>query len=37
MGINRYAASGKPDDLYRMEGLDVPSLVNTVIHEIQRK
>jgi transketolase len=37
MGINRYATSGKPDDLYRMEGLDVPSLVNAVIHEIQRK
>jgi transketolase len=37
MGINRYAASGKPDDLYRMEGLDVPSLVSAVIHEIQRK
>jgi transketolase len=37
MGISRYAASGKPDDLYRMEGLDVPSLVSAVIHEIERK
>jgi transketolase len=37
MGIARYGASGKPDDLYRMEGLDVQSLVTTVINEVQRK
>jgi len=37
MGISRYGASGKPEDLYRMEGLDVESLVSAVIHEIQRK
>ncbi|OGP65440.1 MAG: hypothetical protein A2170_02230 [Deltaproteobacteria bacterium RBG_13_53_10] len=37
MGIARYGASGKPDDLYRMEGLDVQSLVTTVSNEVQRK
>ena len=37
LGVTRYAASGKPDDLYRMEGLDVQGLVNTVTYEIQRK
>jgi transketolase len=37
MGIARYGASGKPDDLYKMEGLDVQSLVTTVINEVQQK
>ncbi len=37
MGITRYGASGKPDDLYKMEGLDVQSLVTTVINDVQQK
>jgi transketolase len=37
MGITRYGSSGKPDDLYRMQGLDVDSLVQTVLNEIERK
>jgi transketolase len=34
MGISRYGSSGKPDDLYRMQGLDVDSLVNAVMDEV---
>ena len=34
MGITQYGGSGKPDDLYRMQGLDVESLVRTVMEEI---
>jgi len=34
MGITQYGSSGKPDDLYRMQGLDVESLVQAVIEEI---
>jgi transketolase len=37
MGITQYGSSGKPDDLYRMQGLDVDSLVKTVVEEIQKK
>jgi transketolase len=37
MGISRYGSSGKPDDLYKMQGLDVDSLVKTVMEEIQKK
>jgi transketolase len=37
MGIIRYGSSGKPDDLYRMQGLDVESLVKAVLKEIQKK
>jgi transketolase len=37
MGITRYGSSGKPDDLYKMQGLDVDSLVKTVMEEIKRK
>jgi len=37
MGISQYASSGKPDDLYRMQGLDVDSLVKTVLEEIQKR
>jgi transketolase len=37
MGINRYGSSGKPDDLYKMQGLDVDSLVKTVMGEIEKK
>jgi len=36
MGITRYGGSGKPEDLYQMQGLDVESLVRTVMDEIQR-
>jgi transketolase len=34
MGITRYGSSGKPDDLYRMQGLDIESLVDAVMDEI---
>jgi transketolase len=37
MGISRYGSSGKPDDLYKMQGLDVDSLVKTVTEEIKKK
>jgi transketolase len=36
MGITQYGSSGKPDDLYRMQRLDVESLVQVVMNEIQR-
>ncbi len=36
MGITRYGSSGKPDDLYRMQGFDVDSLVRTVLGEVER-
>ncbi len=36
MGITSYGASGKPDDLYRMQGLDVESLIQTVLYEVRR-
>ncbi|UCD86142.1 MAG: transketolase [Deltaproteobacteria bacterium] len=34
LGVTGYAGSGKPDDLYRIQGLDVDSLVKTVLKEI---
>lgn len=37
LGITQYGSSGKPDDLYKMQGLDVESLVQAVIDEIQKK
>jgi transketolase len=37
MGITQYGSSGKPDDLYKMQGLDVESLVKTVMEEIKKK
>jgi transketolase len=37
MGITQYGSSGKPDDLYRMQGLDVEGLVQVVMEEIQKK
>jgi len=37
MGITQYGSSGKPDDLYRMQGLDVDSLVKTVMEEIGKR
>jgi transketolase len=36
MGITQYGNSGKPDDLYRMQKLDVDSLVQMVMDEIQK-
>ncbi len=35
LGITRYGSSGKPEDLYRMQGLDVDSLVNVVMEEVE--
>jgi transketolase len=37
LGISQYGSSGKPDDLYKMQGIDVKSLVQTVIEEIDGK
>jgi transketolase len=37
MGITQYGSSGKPDELYRMQGLDVDSLVQTVTEMIEKK
>ena len=37
LGVTRYGSSGKPDDLYRSQELDVESLVQTVMQEIQKK
>jgi transketolase len=37
LGITKYGSSGKPDDLYRMQGLDVESLIQAVMDEIQKK
>ncbi len=37
MGITRYGSSGKPDDLYQMQGLDVESLIQAVLHEVSKK
>jgi transketolase len=37
LGINQYGSSGKPDDLYRMQGLDVETLVQTVMDEIKKR
>jgi transketolase len=37
MGITQYGSSGKPDDLYKIYGLDVESLVQAVTDEIQKK
>lgn len=36
MGITRYGGSGRPEDLLRREGLDVESLVQTVLEEFKR-
>ena len=34
LGIRQYGSSGKPDELYRSQGLDVESLVRAVMEEI---
>jgi transketolase len=36
LGITKYGSSGKPDDLYRMQGLDVEGLVQTVLDEVSK-
>jgi transketolase len=36
MGITQYGSSGKPEDLLRMQGLDVESLIKAVMDEIQK-
>jgi len=37
MGVTQYGSSGKPEDLLRMQGLDVESLVQAVMDEIGKK
>jgi len=37
MGITRYGSSGKPEDLYRQQGLDVENLVRAVLNEIEER
>jgi transketolase len=37
LGISHYGSSGKPDDLYRMQGLDVENLVQKVLEEVSKK
>ena len=37
MGITQYGSSGKPDDLYKMQALDVDSPVKTVMEELKKK
>jgi len=37
LGIKQYSGSGKPDELYRLQGLDVESLVRAVLEEIEKK
>jgi len=36
LGIKQYGSSGKPDELYRSQGLDVDSLVQAVTEELNR-
>jgi len=36
LGIKQYGSSGKPDELYRSQGLDVDSLVQAVTEEVNR-
>jgi transketolase len=37
LGVTQYGGSGKPDDLYRSQGLDVESLVQAVLEEVGKK
>jgi transketolase len=37
LGATHYSSSGKPDELYRMQGLDVGGLVQAVMDEIEKK
>jgi len=36
LGIKQYGSSGKPDELYRSQGLDVESLVQAVMEEVNK-
>jgi transketolase len=36
LGIKQYSSSGKPDELYRLQGLDVESLVQVVMEEVNK-
>ncbi|GAG57492.1 unnamed protein product, partial [marine sediment metagenome] len=37
MGISSYGLSGDPEDLFEIQGLSIENLVNSLIHEIERK
>jgi transketolase len=37
LGITQYGSSGKPDDLYKIQGLDVESLVKAVVEMVSSK
>ena len=37
LGIKQYGGSGKPDELYRIQGLDVESLVQAAMEETEKK
>jgi len=37
LGVTQYGSSGKPDDLYKMQGLDMENLVQVVMDEIEKK
>ena len=37
LGVTHYGSSGKPDEFYRMQGLDVGSLVQAVMDEIKKR
>lgn len=37
LGIKTYGASGKPDDLYKLQGLDIESLVKSILDLVKRK
>jgi len=37
LGVTRYGSSGKPDDLYCSQGLDMESLVQAVLEEMGKK
>jgi transketolase len=37
LGITQYGSSGKPEDLYRMQGLDAESLVLAVMKEVRKR
>jgi transketolase len=36
LGITQYGSSGKPEDLYKMQGIDAESLVQVVLEEIKK-
>ncbi len=37
LGIKTYGASGKPDDLYKLQGLDIESLVKSILDLLKEK